>query len=303
MITKLYKIITVVLFVPALLFGNEQATPSNVFSQVMQIEKELLILKKHLNITKGYKFDPIEKTELKPRHAWQKTYEIMVKINVFRRAHSLPTIEPVNMEPVLNIAPVLTYEQTQRILAELSILKFRLGITKKVSKADKYKNKTPMNVFNKLREVSSILDVINGSEFSPSYVFGEAMRIYKDINIILNKLKIADTAIPPEKVISDTPKDSLLSELKLLEKIFTLERSIGLEGIDVAVFYLENPGPPEVFELTQIILAELQVIKASLGIRHEITQAAHFYSQKTPADVNQLIGWSLLKMKQISTLR
>ncbi|MCK5683384.1 hypothetical protein KAJ27_04665 [bacterium] len=296
-------VLMMVFFLPYTLFANDKATPSDVYSEVIQIKKELYIIQNFFNIDQNAEFREIKKTELTPRHSWQKTYEIMVKINILRRANNLPIVEPANMEPVLNLNPILTYEQTQRVLTELRIIKFRLGIFEKVTAPDFFTKKVPMDVFNKLREVSAILDVINGSEFTPSYVFGESMRIYQDINNILNRLGIRDTSIPPDKLPKSTPKEAMLTLLHLLKKISELESGIGVEGVDPSVFYIDKPLPEDVFELALIVLSELQVIKASLGISHDITQSARYYTQKTPADVNQLLGWALLKMNQINTLR
>ncbi|MCU7836765.1 MAG: hypothetical protein KZQ83_16140 [gamma proteobacterium symbiont of Taylorina sp.] len=304
---KVLSLMIILLFCPILLLGGEVdeglATTSDVYAQVMQIEKELFIIRNFFGISQKAEFREIRKAQLKPRHVWQKTYEIIVKINILRRINSLPIIEPVNMEPVLNMDPILVYEQTQRILTELRIVRFRLGIEGEISSLEKFSNKQPMDVYNKLKEVSALLDVINGSEFTPSYVFGEAMRIYEDVNTILSKLLIRDLTIPPEKLLKVTPGDTQLTALFLLGKLSELEQGIGIEGVDASVFFQDEPNPADVFELTQVILAELQVIKATLGIRHVITQAAQYYTQKTPADANQLLGWSLLKINQIVTLR
>ncbi len=285
------------------LLASESLTPSSVYSEVVQIEKELLTIKRFFNINRKEELKEAITTELTPRHAWQKTYELMVKTNILRRANGLPIIEPVYMEPVLNVNPILTYEQTQRVLTELRIIKFRLGILEMITPPETFSKKTPMDVFNKLRHVSSLFDVINGSEFTPSYVYGEAMRIYQDVNVIIRLLGLTDTTIPPEKIVTATPREAMITALHLLEKISSLESGVGIEGVDASVFYLDNPLPEDVFEMTLILMAELQVIKASLGLRHDVTQAARYYTQKTPADVNQLLGWVLLKINLINTLR
>ncbi len=280
-----------------------EVNPSDVFSQVIQIHKELQIIKAHFAITIQLDHERIRKTQLMPRHAWQKAYEIMVKINILRRTNGMAILEPINIEPRLKLNPVLTYEMTQRILQELAIFKFRMGIKEQITPAVKYTNKKPMDVFNLLRAASEELDVINGQEFTPSYVFGEAMRIYEDIGLILRHLDITDRSEPPIKVIDATPAVAFNTALKLLEKITELEISMGFEGVDSSVFWRKNPNPGHVYELAEIIIAELQLIKASQGSRYVITPAAKYYTLKTPSDVNQVLGWSLTKISQISSLR
>jgi len=151
--------------------------------------------------------------------------------------------------------------------------------------------------------VSVELDLLNGQEFTPSYVFGEAMRIYEDINLILQHLNIADKTEPPVKVIDAKPSMAFNTALKLLTKVSELEASIGFEGLDPAIFLRKNPSPGHVYEIAEMIISEIQVIKASLGIRYVISPAAKYYTLKTPAQVNQVLGWSLAKLTLISSLR
>lgn len=276
-------------------------TPSDVYAQVNQIVKEVHTIKKHLGINKKALYFEL-KTQLKPRHAWQKTYEIMVKINILRSTHKLPIIQPTAMEPVLNVDPMLTFEQTQRILQELRLLKFRLGITQTITPAKSYQGKTPMDVFNLLNLVSHELDIINGNEFTPSYVFAEAMRIYDEINIILHALGIDDTTFPPFKGQNLKPRNAFNTAIKLLEQIKHLHSRVGIETIDFYVFRKEDINPGDVFGITEMILAELQVLKAYLGLRHELTPQAKYYENKTPSDVEQVLGWSLRKLYLIKSL-
>jgi hypothetical protein len=50
-----------------------------------------------------------------------------------------------------------------------------------------------------------------------------------------------------------------------------------------------------------MIIAELQTIKAYLGIPN-ITPAAAQYQLKTPAEVDQLMSWNLRKLNLIHSL-
>jgi hypothetical protein len=287
----------------SLLLPAQEVTPSEVFAQVEQIQKELAIIKSHFNINIQPHYEKLLKSELKPRHAWQKAYEILVKINILRRSNGMSILEPINMEPKLKRDPILTYEMALRVLLELEIIKFRLDISEQVTPAISYSNKKPMDVFNSLRAISQDMDILNGQEFTPSYVFAEAMRIYEDINLIIMHLKINDESIPPIKMIDATPTDAFNTAIQLLTLVTRIEASIGIEGIDSSVFIRKQADPAHVYELTEIIIAELQVIKASVGIRYVITPAAKYYTQKSPADVIQLLGWSISKLSQVTTLR
>jgi hypothetical protein len=273
-------------------------TPSKVYRKVMHLQQEVELIKKHLGLKHQAKYVDI-KTSLLPRHTWQKCYEIFVKINIFREKLKLPIVSPVNMEPTLKLDPAFTYEQILRLDQEMRILKLRLGIEKEVLPTPFEAYKTPTDVYNLLNRISREFDLINAKEFSPSYVFSEAIRIYEDFDAIFTKLQLNDQITPPMKNPKHTPKESYAIALELLESIKKIESRAGLPSIDFYAFRRKRVTPGDVFEITQIILAELQVYKAYLGLRHEITRGAKRYSDKTPADVAQMMGWMLKKSHHI----
>ena len=51
-----------------------------------------------------------------------------------------------------------------------------------------------------------------------------------------------------------------------------------------------------------MIIAELQVIKAYIGLNDYITPAAAKYNSKTPVEVDQLMNWNLRKLSLIDSL-
>jgi len=277
-------------------------TPNEVYAQAKLISEEMHFLLDYYDINHDH--DGIVKrttirTPLKPRNVWQLTYEIAIKINMLRANHKLPVIKPINMEPVLELNPDLVYEQTQRILAEIKIFKYRMGIKSKSFKLKTYKNKTPLDVFNTLSRISASFDELNQAGFTPSYVFAETMRVYDDLTTVLAHLKIKDETIPSERNDKATPSDTFNVAIKILEKIKRIQNSIGIDTVDFSVFNKENPTPSDVFTMTQMIIAELQTIKAYIGLKNYITPAASVYSNKKPADVDQLMNWSLRKISLI----
>jgi len=291
------KFLLLILFASTLL--AKEITPTDVYSEVMKIEQEMHSLIDYYGIE--HKHDGIIRdntinTPLKPRNVWQLTYEIAIKINMLRIANKLPTIEPINMEPVLYLNPDLVYEQTQRILTEIKIFKFRRDIKKIKYKSYKYKNKTPLDVFNALSRISAMFDELNQASFTPSYVFGESMRVYDDLTTILNHLGIDDNTVPTARNDDATPADTFDVSMKVLDKIKQIQFSIGIETVDFSVFRNRKATPSVVFTMNQMILAELQTIKAYIGLKHYITPAATTYVNKTPADVDQLMNWSLRKV-------
>lgn len=293
------KLFIILIFIS---FSNANIiTPSDVYSEAMQIQKELKLIKKHFNIDKKVSLEKIN-TKLYPRHAWQKSYEILLKINILRTSNNMPINEPSNLEPVLNLDPILTYEQIQRIITEIRIFKVRVNIPTQITSKKIYTNKTPLDVYNLLDNISHELDIINKNKFSPSNVFGETIRIYKDLETILNYLNIENNTIPTTKKINAKPIDSFNTSLKILEKLQYIQSIARIDTINAYVFKKEIITPSEVFSLNQIIIAELQTIKAYLGLNNYITPAAKQYTNKTPSDVEQMLGWCLREISLIKSL-
>ena len=150
----------------------KKITPNEVYSQVRLIQEQVHNIHKHFGITHKHLDDGKDEIEikLKPRNSWQKAYEIMVKINILRNENDMPTIEPVNMTPVLNLNPNLVYGMTQRILTELKIFQHMQGIKIFTQKTQLFQGKSPLDVFNGLNHISTSIDELNKVGFTPSYV-------------------------------------------------------------------------------------------------------------------------------------
>jgi hypothetical protein len=172
------KILVFIVFFNIIYAKDVDITPNDVYGQVQLISYEIESLLKYYDINHDYngiKQRVTVNTKLKPRNVWQKSYEIMIKINMLRQEHNLPIIAPVNMAPVLDLNPDLVYEQTQRIKTEFRIFTQRIGIKRKKIKRGVYRGKTPLDVYNGLSVLSASLDELNHGGVTPSYVFAENM--------------------------------------------------------------------------------------------------------------------------------
>lgn len=165
------------------------------------------------------------------------------------------------------------------------------------------KKRTATEIYNKLGRISGELDSINGEAFTPSHVYSESMRVFEDIDAILRHLGIVDNTVPPRKPKNATPKESYTIALELLNTIKTMEAGVGVTSADFYAFERTEVTPSNVYEIVQIILSELQVIKAFIGLNHEITRGAKYYTDKVPSDIAQLLGWLQKKVNLINSLR
>lgn len=288
-----------------------EITPSDVYAQAVQIEKEIDLLKRHYHITAKGAAALVE-ADLRPRHVWEKAHLIQVKLNIFRAKHGLPLVSPVTQQPMLQVDPRLPWAQTQRILTEIKIIKRLLGVSGEVSPATVVQGKRPIDNFNKLNQISYDLDTLNGEAINASYVYAEAMRFHEDIIALLRRLEVPDTAAPPAKSVNTPPRESLKAAFELMGEVQRVQRLAGLETTDFKVFAktententgnMENVVPADVFNMISMSLAELQVLKAKLGLRYEFTPPADIHEGKTPSDVTQLLGYSANQLRLIRKL-
>lgn len=295
----------ILIFILTIGLSAKTITPNDVYAQSILIQEHVHFLLKYYDI-KHHHDEIIKKTtistRLKPRNAWQKAYEILVKINMLRSSYNLPRIEPVGMEPVEQLNPDMVYGMTQRILAEIKIFEVRKGILVPEFEIKKFRNKTPLDVYNLFSNISASFDELNRSELSSSYVFAETMRIYDDLTIMLKYLNIKDETIPAPRLNEAVPNDSLQIAMKVLEVIKKLQRKVGIKTIDFSKFNKVEATPSDVYTITGVIIAELQPIKAYIGLTTDVTPPAFTYNKKVPADIEQLMGWNLRKLLLIKNL-
>jgi len=278
-----------------------QYTPSDVYTEALKVDKKIEIIRKHFNAPK-IKAPRRLDAQLKPRNAWQKTYEIFVKINILRQKNQLPRIEETGIEPVKDLDPGLVHEQVTRILTELDIFMTRVGITQHTKAVSQQHNKTPSDVYHLLDTISTQLDTINGKSFTPSFVFAQNMRILEDLNGIIAKLNIHDRTGPPNRIDNTRPSNVFDLSLDVMVEIQRLQSMAGIESIDYSSFKKAKITPGDVFTMTGVIISGLQPIKAYLKLDQLVTPPATIYKGKQPADALQTLGWALRKIKQIRSL-
>lgn len=132
--------------------------------------------------------------------------------------------------------------------------------------------------------------------------FAQVMRLNEDLNEIFLKLNLFDTAIPPAKKVGATPVDSLEKTFVVLEQIQRLQKLARIESVDLSDFHTtQNVRPADVFNMVCFLIAEIQLIKADLGIA-TFTPAAAEYTNRTPADVQQILGYIGNKLALIQHL-
>lgn len=292
------------LFMSDMAQAEANISSSEVYGLTLLIDKETELVRQQLNGNQKTNLPTNLNADIKPRHVWQKFYMLQIKLVAFSRKYNLLGISPVGLEPTEHFDPALNWAQAQRILTEIRIIKKMLGINANINnKLDIIDYKKPIDVFNKLAEIENKWDELTGADLDDAYTFDQVLRVNEDVNMILRTLQIFDNAIPPAKIPNSTPADALEQAFLLLEQIQRLQRLAGMETIDLTNLKKQNQvKPSDVFNLICLILAELQQIKARVGLNHFITLPATFHEHKTPADTRQFIAYVTNKLALIQHL-
>ncbi|MBF0095990.1 MAG: hypothetical protein HQM04_00250 [Magnetococcales bacterium] len=282
--------------------AQRSITPSEVFAEAVRLEKEVALLKTHFGLSE-VRPAAVVSAHLLPRHPWQKMYIIHSKINLFRRQNGFPVQAVQSMQPVLAMEPLLVYEQSQRLLTEMQLLKMRLGIEETVAAQEVIPGKQPIDVFNKLHFVSVQWDVILRAATHLNPLYAEAKRIDVDVDTLLNALHISDLAYPPAKKSAVTADELLESSFLIMAEVQRLQQLAKLPKIDFESFrHPAEVSGADVWNMMGFILAELQTVKASVGLLQQLTPVAEYTEEKNPAAVLQLMGYVTHKLRLIRSL-
>jgi hypothetical protein len=277
-----------------------EATPAEVYAQAVRIEAEVESLKRHFKVS-GDAHTESKSGDLKPQHTWAKSYILLLDLGKLRRKLGLAYVEPVTIEPMLEMSPTQPWSMTQRILTEIAIIKRYLNIPGQPPATVPVSGKRPIDAYNKLHHISGELGLLAGAVTS-SDVYSQVKRIDEDVNAILRYQRIFEKAIPPPRRDNLQPKDSLRAAFGVMAEIQRIQRANGLQTTDFKGFEMgDKATPDDVYGMVALALVELQRLKAQFGMIHLVTAPGIYAENKIPTDVVQLLGYITDKLHQMKS--
>jgi hypothetical protein len=276
-----------------------EATPSDVYAEAVRIEHEVASLRRYLKVAGEAEVTHAKSAELRSEHVWSECYVILLKLGKLRRQLNLPYVEPIGTEPSLDMPLNSVWGMTQRILDEIHILKFFLDIPGQAPAAVPVAGKRPVDAFNKLTQISRELDLLS-SPVTPTDAYSEAKRIDAEVDAALRHLRVVEKAVPPARLEDLRPKDSLRAVFGLLEELRRIERDYGMAMPEFREFDTgDKATPDDVLILVEMAIAELERVKARVGMVHRVTVPGTYEQNKKPADVAQLLGYIVAKLREV----
>ena len=262
--------------------SREQVTPSHVYQATQNLISEIHVLRDAMGIV-DYPPEAEPQDDRAPVHVYAKTLEVMKKIS---RAQRRLGMQPgkVGQIPVKEIVPGDVLASVETLLWEVRRMKAQLVIEDEIAPTPFEGGKIPSTVYKALGDASFLLDGLVGRPIAPTDVFSNVIQIQEEMELIAAKLKVALELDPPVVEGRKRPQDVAQQVLRATYKTINLETRLGMDASGVPNLTLVRVTPAEVYEATNVLLAEMVRIKTHLGINlpREATADAR---NKTPTHV------------------
>ncbi len=245
--------------------GTESnVTPSHVFQATQDLIAEIEILREAMG-TSDYPGEAEPQEGRAPVHVYAKTLEVMRKVSRVQSKFGITPVE-VGQMPVKNVVPKDVLGNVLAIIEELRRLKGQLVIEDEIQPAPFEGRKTPSFVYKNLGDASFLLDGLVGRPITPNDVYGNVMRIHDEMELIAAKFGVVLELDPPAVEDGKRPQQVAQQMLRATYKVINLQSRLGMNVSNVPTLTLVRISPTEVFELTNILLAEMARIKLHLDI-------------------------------------
>lgn len=243
--------------------AEETITPSHLY----QITEDIISEIKHLRETIGIDSIPLEpepQSDKLPVHVYSKALEVLEKISRTQRKLGMLPAEMAEI-PLKVITFEDIMELLQTLLAELRHIKQQLLVKEEIKAAALVGGKTASQVYERLWQASYLLDGLI-EPLQPSDVYRHLQYLHDELRLIAAKLEITLDLEPPD--LSEVKKIKNIGQQALLAlyKISSLERRLGMEAINIPDMTLARITFSDIYDMTNILLAEMVRIKVHLKI-------------------------------------
>ena len=271
-------------------------TPSHVYQASWDLIAEIEILRDAMGVTL-YPIEADLQEDRAPIHVYAKSLEVLEKIAAAQKRLGM-TPASIGQIPVKQIVSEDVYASVQNNIAEMRRMKSQLVIEDEIEPAPLEGGKTFSLVYQLLGDASFLLDGLVGRPTDPNDVYTHLVYLHDEMELIAAKLKVALELDPPEVSGRKRMKEVAQQVLRATFKVVSLQTRLGMDASGVPQMTLVRVSPAEVFEATNMLLAEMVRIKAHLGIALPRMEQAPSRNKK-PRDV---FAQTLLLIKNLDVL-
>ncbi|MFC1749442.1 hypothetical protein ACFL2V_11625 [Pseudomonadota bacterium] len=289
-------IMAATLFLPAHVTAMETKTPADVFQRIMLSKQQVQHLRKERHIVVPW---PVveARSDLAPRHVFEKCLEVLDKIKRLRRSRNMGPIA-LPQFPTRDVTPNEVFDIAGRLLEELKLFPGLANLT--LTPATRQAAITPSDVYREVSSISLALDPLLGVRgLTPTDVYLQSQKILEQVKFLrISQSQPLDTAAP-QKTVGKHPNHSLQQTYKLMGEIAKAQHNLWIPPINVPTVPRREITPGEVHDALLIVQAELQRIKFRLGIEYPIT-VKKTDGQKNPDDVLLNLKWATQMMPKFT---
>ena len=244
---------------------GKEVTLSHVYQATLDLIAEIEILRQ----ATGVADNPGEadlREDRAPIHAYSKSLEVMEKTARIQRRLGMIPVEAGQI-PVKKITPQDVYRNVQAIIEELRRVKRQLVIKDEIQPAPFAGGKTPSLLYKNLGDASFRLDGLVGRPTTSSDVYVHVLQVHDEMELIAAKLGVVLESDPPIVEGRKEPKEVAQQILRATYKVINLQSRLGMDASGVPNSTLVQVTPAEVFDSTNILLAEMVRVRVHLNIR------------------------------------
>ena len=262
--------------------AQDAITPSHVYQATSDLIAEIDILRDAMGVT-VYPVEAEPAEDRSPIHTYAKSLEVLEKISAAQKRMGMKPA-PIGQIPVKEITAKDVHASVQNAIAEARRMKDQLVIEEAIVPAALEGGKTASAVYEHLGDASFLLDGLVGHPTDPNDVHTHMVYLHDEMELVATKLKVALELEPPAVNGRKRMKEVAQQVLRATFKVINLQTRLGMDASGVPQMALVRVSPAEVFEATNILLAEMVRIKAHLGIN--LPRVEHAPSRnKKPRDV------------------
>ncbi len=265
-----------------------EATSSEVFQAVQDLTAEIAILREEFGVY-DYPPEAEPQEDRAPVHVYAKTLEVLSKVIGVQQRFGVPAAEARQI-PFKEIESGDVLANVQHIIDEVRGFKANMVIEREIEPATLVGGQTASSVYKSLADASFLLDGLRGGPLTPDDVFQNCTYILDEMARVAEELGVSFEAELPRVEEAKRPKDVAQQVLRATYKMINLQTRLGMDASGVPGLTLVRVTPSEVFDSTNMLLAEMARIKLHLDIdepRGELPAP----SGKTPSDVfAQVLG-------------
>ena len=276
--------------------ARTEVTLSHVYQATQDLIAEIEILRQAMGVADNPGEADLREDQA-PIHAYSKSLELMEKTARVQRRLGMIPVEAGQI-PVKNITPQDVYRNVQAVIEELRRVKRQLVIKDEIQPAPFAGAKTPSLIYKSLGDASFLLNGLVGRPTTSNDAYMHVLQVHDEMELIAAKLGVALEIDLPIVEGTKEPKEAAQQILRATYKVINLQSRLGMDASGIPNLTLVKVTPAEVFDATNILLAELARIKVHLNIqlpRGERRESRNKRSKDVFAQV-------LLVIKNLNTL-